>query len=38
MALRLRRGTAAELAAYTPQEGELIYVTDQAALYVGDGK
>ena len=37
MALRLKRGTAADLAAYTPLEGELIYVTDQAALYVGDG-
>lgn len=37
MALRLKRGTAAELAAYTPLEGELIYVTDQGAIYAGDG-
>lgn len=37
MALRLRRGTAAELATVTPAEGELIYVTDTKALYVGDG-
>ena len=37
MALRLRRGTAAELASVTPAEGELIYVTDTKALFVGDG-
>lgn len=37
MALRIRRGTAAELAAITPADGELIYVTDNKALYVGDG-
>ena len=37
MALRIRRGTAAELAVITPADGELIYVTDNKALYVGDG-
>lgn len=37
MALRLRRGTTAELAAITPALGELIYVTDTKSLYVGDG-
>ena len=37
MALRLKRGTAADLAGYTPLEGELIYVTDQGAIYAGDG-
>jgi len=37
MALRLRRGTAAELNTITPEEGELIYTTDTKNLYVGDG-
>jgi hypothetical protein len=42
MALRLRRGTNAERLAITPQEGELIYVTDYntasvSPLWVGDG-
>jgi hypothetical protein len=37
MPLQLRRGTAAELSAITPQPGELIYVTDQTQLFVGDG-
>ena len=37
MALRLRRGTDAERLLITPQEGELIYVTDTKKLFVGDG-
>jgi len=37
MALKLRRGTDAERLTITPQEGELIYVTDSKKLYVGDG-
>jgi len=37
MALRLRRGTNAERLTITPESGELIYVTDNKKLYVGDG-
>jgi hypothetical protein len=42
MALRIKRGTNAERLAYTPELGELIYVTDYssanvASVYVGDG-
>jgi hypothetical protein len=36
MALRLRRGTEAERI-ITPQQGELLYVTDTKKVYVGDG-
>ena len=36
MALRLRRGTEAERI-ITPQQGEIIYVTDTNKVYVGDG-
>ena len=42
MALRIKRGTNAERLAYTPELGELIYVTDYssanvAPVYIGDG-
>lgn len=37
MALRIRRGTEAQLQLITPVEGELIYTTDSKDLYVGDG-
>lgn len=37
MPLRLRRGTDTERQLITPQEGELIYVTDTKALWAGDG-
>lgn len=37
MALRLRRGTDAERAAITFEEGELVYATDTKQVYVGDG-
>ena len=37
MALRLRRGTDAERLLITPQEGELLYITDTKELYAGDG-
>jgi len=37
MALRLRRGTDAERLTITPLQGELIYTTDTAKIYVGDG-
>jgi hypothetical protein len=37
MALRLRRGTTAELALLTPLEGELLYDTTSKSLYIGDG-
>lgn len=36
MALRLRRGTEAERI-ITPQQGELLYVTDTKKVYIGDG-
>jgi hypothetical protein len=36
MALRLRRGTEAERI-ITPEQGEIIYVTDTKKVYVGDG-
>lgn len=35
--LQLRRGTAAEVAAITPLEGEPVWATDEKALFVGDG-
>ena len=35
--VQLRRGTAAENAAFTGQEGELVYTTDTKDLYVHDG-
>jgi hypothetical protein len=37
MALRLRRGTDIERLQITPESGELIFVTDQELLYIGDG-
>ena len=37
MALRLRRGSDAQRLVVTPEQGELIYVTDTKKLYVGDG-
>jgi hypothetical protein len=42
MALRLKRGTNAQRTGYTPEQGELIYVTDYVTasvgpLWVGDG-
>jgi hypothetical protein len=37
MALRLRRGTEIERLLITPQQGEIIYVTDTKKIYVGDG-
>lgn len=39
MPLQIRRGTDAErqVLATAPQAGELIWITDQAKLYVGDG-
>lgn len=37
MALRLKRGTTAERLTYTPLVGELVYDTDQKAIYIGDG-
>lgn len=42
MPLRLRRGTNLQRTDFTPEEGELIYVTDYATagvspLYIGDG-
>ena len=37
MALQVRRGTNAERLGITPAIGELIYVTDTKALYIGDG-
>ena len=37
MALRLRRGTDAQRQLITPEQGELIYVTDTTELYAGDG-
>jgi hypothetical protein len=37
MALRLRRGTEAERLLITPQQGEIIYVTDTKKIYSGDG-
>jgi hypothetical protein len=37
MALRLRRGTEADRPLITPQQGEIIYVTDTKKIYVGDG-
>jgi hypothetical protein len=35
--LQVRRGTAAEVAAITPLEGEPVWTTDAKRLYVGDG-
>ena len=35
--LQFRRGTAAEVAAITPQVGEPVWATDTKRLYVGDG-
>jgi hypothetical protein len=37
MALRLRRGTTAELALLTPLNGELVYDVSTKSLYIGDG-
>jgi hypothetical protein len=37
MALLLRRGLEADRLSITPEEGELIYVTDTKLIYVGDG-
>jgi hypothetical protein len=42
MALRLKRGTNAQRTGYTPEQGELIYVTDYVTasvspLWIGDG-
>jgi hypothetical protein len=35
--LQVRRGTAAEVAAITPLEGEPVWATDTKLLYLGDG-
>jgi hypothetical protein len=35
--LQVRRGTAAEVAAITPLEGEPVWATDSKLLYLGDG-
>jgi aspartyl-tRNA synthetase len=37
MALRLRRGTTAELALIPPLNGELLYDVSTKSLYIGDG-
>jgi len=37
MPLQIRRGTDAERVTITPVQGELIYVTDDQRLYIGDG-
>jgi hypothetical protein len=37
MAFKLRRGTEADRQNITPEEGELIYTTDNKQLFVGDG-
>lgn len=37
MALKLRRGTDAQRQSITPEEGELIYTTDNKEVFVGDG-
>ena len=37
MALLLRRGLEADRLSFTPEEGELIYVTDTKLVYIGDG-
>lgn len=37
MTLRIRRGTDAQRQNFTPDQGELLYVTDTQELYVGDG-
>lgn len=37
MSLKLRRGTDSERLTITPQQGEVIYVTDTKRVFVGDG-
>lgn len=37
MALRLRRGTNSQRLVFTPEQGELLYVTDTEELYIGNG-
>ena len=37
MALRLRRGLDSDRQTITPKQGELLYVTDTGAIWVGDG-
>lgn len=37
MALLLRRGLESDRLSITPEEGELIYVTDTKLIYIGDG-
>jgi len=37
MAIRLRRGLAADRTSITPEEGEPIWTTDTKLLYIGDG-
>lgn len=37
MSLLLRRGLETDRLSFTPEEGELIYVTDTKLIYVGDG-
>lgn len=37
MALQLRRGLEADRSSITPDEGELIYTTDEKIVYIGDG-
>lgn len=37
MALKIRRGLEVDRTAFTPEEGELIYTTDDKIVYVGDG-
>jgi len=37
MALQIRRGLEADRTSFTPNEGELLYVTDTGSVYIGDG-
>ncbi len=37
MALRIRRGLEADRLSITPEEGELLYTTDEKKWYGGDG-
>lgn len=38
MSLKLRRGLESQRTTITPEEGEIIYTTDDKLLYVGDGE
>lgn len=35
--IKIRRGTATQLASYTPGNGEMVWATDTLRMYVGDG-